>query len=118
MLWFYFFFFKQKTAYEVRISDWSSDVCSSDLAAPAPPGRRAPAIPPDQRQRHGVPDAAPVRCPAWSSGRPYRHRRQSPHRQDAAAARDRKRVVWGKRVSERIDLLGPRTFKNKKTNHI
>src|SRR3546814_6031506 len=33
MLWhiFSFFFFKQKTAYEMRISDWSSDVCSSDL---------------------------------------------------------------------------------------
>src|SRR3546814_3980180 len=36
MLWCYiavdvFFFFKQKTAYECRISDWSSDVCSSDL---------------------------------------------------------------------------------------
>src|SRR3546814_8790955 len=30
MRW-YFFFFKQKTAYEMRISDWSSDVCSSDL---------------------------------------------------------------------------------------
>src|SRR3546814_19623858 len=29
----YFVFFKQKTAYEMRISDWSSDVCSSDLAA-------------------------------------------------------------------------------------
>src|SRR3546814_4312200 len=28
---FIFFFFKQKTAYEMRISDWSSDVCSSDL---------------------------------------------------------------------------------------
>src|SRR3546814_8248582 len=28
----YFFFFKQKTAYEMRISDWSSDVCSSDLS--------------------------------------------------------------------------------------
>src|SRR3546814_2390725 len=28
------FFFKQKTAYEMRISDWSSDVCSSDLASP------------------------------------------------------------------------------------
>src|SRR3546814_1682567 len=28
----FFFFFKQKTAYEMRISDWSSDVCSSDLA--------------------------------------------------------------------------------------
>src|SRR3546814_9743447 len=32
LLWF-FFFFKQKTAYERRISDWSSDVCSSDLCA-------------------------------------------------------------------------------------
>src|SRR3546814_5016814 len=30
-----FFFFKQKTAYEMRISDWSSDVCSSDLAGSA-----------------------------------------------------------------------------------
>src|SRR3546814_1848233 len=29
----FFFFFKQKTAYEMRISDWSSDVCSSDLIA-------------------------------------------------------------------------------------
>src|SRR3546814_18731421 len=32
-----FFFFKQKTAYEMRISDWSSDVCSSDLT-----GRKVP----------------------------------------------------------------------------
>src|SRR3546814_5916436 len=31
MIWAFFFFFKQKTAYELRISDWSSDVCSSDL---------------------------------------------------------------------------------------
>src|SRR3546814_6138147 len=31
MLFVSFFFFKQKTAYEMRISDWSSDVCSSDL---------------------------------------------------------------------------------------
>src|SRR3546814_11401460 len=31
VLSFCFFFFKQKTAYEMRISDWSSDVCSSDL---------------------------------------------------------------------------------------
>src|SRR3546814_11971554 len=30
----FFFFFKQKTAYEMRISDWSSDVCSSDLHNP------------------------------------------------------------------------------------
>src|SRR3546814_7893341 len=32
MKWCVFVFFKQKTAYEMRISDWSSDVCSSDLA--------------------------------------------------------------------------------------
>src|SRR3546814_9724365 len=31
------FFFKQKTAYEMRISDWSSDVCSSDLILSNPP---------------------------------------------------------------------------------
>src|SRR3546814_3054892 len=34
MLCFFFFFFKQKTAYEMHISDWSSDVCSSDLMFP------------------------------------------------------------------------------------
>src|SRR3546814_16303794 len=46
-----FFFFKQKTAYEMRISDWSSDVCSSDLA-------------PCRRARRDEPDSAhPRRCP-------------------------------------------------------
>src|SRR3546814_2426459 len=35
-----FFFFKQKTAYEMRISDWSSDVCSSDLCDGARPLQR------------------------------------------------------------------------------
>src|SRR3546814_6431235 len=39
MIIFYFFFFKQKTAYEMRISDWSSDVCSSDLDAGSPQTR-------------------------------------------------------------------------------
>src|SRR3546814_1588994 len=39
----FFFFFKQKTAYEMRISDWSSDVCSSDLLAP-----RSDSHPPSQ----------------------------------------------------------------------
>src|SRR3546814_9347469 len=43
----FFFFFKQKTAYEMRISDWSSDVCSSDLALVEP-----------QRQRGGDEKAA------------------------------------------------------------
>src|SRR3546814_3880669 len=41
-----FFFFKQKTAYEMRISDWSSDVCSSDLIlANAAHDRRDPSLP-------------------------------------------------------------------------
>src|SRR3546814_17235346 len=54
----FFFFFKQKTAYEMRISDWSSDVCSSDLPRPARPSRSAsligvaaPAM--RERARHG-----------------------------------------------------------------
>src|SRR3546814_19794039 len=34
-LWSYYLFFKHKTAYEMRISDWSSDGCSSDLPYPA-----------------------------------------------------------------------------------
>src|SRR3546814_14170956 len=42
------FFFKQKTAYEMRISDWSSDVCSSDLieghCAPQPRGLHVAAV--------------------------------------------------------------------------
>src|SRR3546814_4305545 len=47
----FFFFFKQKTAYELRISDWSSDVCSSDLprvrrTGPARPLRRAQRVGP------------------------------------------------------------------------
>src|SRR3546814_4210548 len=43
---FLFFFFKQNTAYEMRISDWSSDVCSSDLGG-RPQGAGQPA-----RDRH------------------------------------------------------------------
>src|SRR3546814_3682458 len=39
----YFFFFKQKTAYEMRISDWSSDVCSSDLTVLWDPAAKATA---------------------------------------------------------------------------
>src|SRR3546814_7372864 len=41
---FVLFFFKQKTAYEMRISDWSSDVCSSDLAVASSPGKDVAAV--------------------------------------------------------------------------
>src|SRR3546814_21049885 len=50
MIYFVVFFFKQKTAYEMRISDWSSDVCSSDLCPPFA-----------DQDRIGIPDAPP-RC--------------------------------------------------------
>src|SRR3546814_7388521 len=56
-LFYVFFFFKQKTAYEMRISDWSSDVCSSDLgvtSAPAsqifPWGDSQPSLGPDRHR--------------------------------------------------------------------
>src|SRR3546814_15339267 len=42
------FFFKKKTAYEMRISDWSSDVCSSDLAAALATGNSVLAKPAEQ----------------------------------------------------------------------
>src|SRR3546814_3914325 len=50
---FLFFFFKQKTAYEMRISDWTSDVCSSDLRI-----RTVSTVAPRPRFR-----APPVRAP-------------------------------------------------------
>src|SRR3546814_14345867 len=57
-----FFFFKQKTAYEMRISDWSSDVCSSDLAEErGAAARRRPASEKGaRRHRHGLPALQPV----------------------------------------------------------
>src|SRR5881392_4391850 len=60
---YFFFFFKQKTAYEITHSDWSSDVCSSDL----PAARRSPA--PLGRGRHVCrrrPSARCGRCPGRS----------------------------------------------------
>src|SRR3546814_1703033 len=63
------FFFKQKTAYEMRISDWSSDVCSSDLVrVGGAEGRDHAAQLPGQRGRgHGserVETSAPPHYPA------------------------------------------------------
>src|SRR3546814_17070688 len=82
-----FFFFKQKTAYEMRISDWSSDVCSSDLVPRHVPGRsagrrlqtlwpRSEARPPLGEARHGR-SAAPHR----------RHRKGGRHWQSRLFAR-------------------------------
>src|SRR3546814_9779601 len=58
---FFLFFFKQKTAYEMRISDWSSDVCSSDLIAVQPrAGVRPFAVPPVVQRCREI--AGPIEC--------------------------------------------------------
>src|SRR3546814_10582642 len=57
----FFFFFKQKTAYEMRISDWSSDVCSSDLET-EDGGLR-------QVRRHDPEDPPPGRNPEYGAQR-------------------------------------------------
>src|SRR3546814_4805425 len=56
-----FFFFKQKTAYEMRISDWSSDVCSSDLSRLAATSAiRASLFSRARAQTHSAPASVPL----------------------------------------------------------
>src|SRR3546814_4454142 len=65
-----FFFFKQKTAYEMRISDWSSDVCSSDLNVENlkdEPAGQAPDATPAVRQALATPSSATERQPTQRS---------------------------------------------------
>src|SRR3546814_3221485 len=86
-----FFFFKQKTAYEMRISDWSSDVCSSDLGQEcrvAVGAGLVPAAQPGLRQRAEglVQRSLPQRQAMDRSGR---HGAQA----RAGAGIDRKSVV-------------------------
>src|SRR3546814_7376536 len=68
----FFFFFKQKTAYEMRISDWSSDVCSSDLS---PDGQRIAFVAPNKGQANDlyvveIADGAAPRRILRASGEP------------------------------------------------
>src|SRR3546814_17843656 len=105
---FFVFFFKQKTAYEMRISDWSSDVCSSDLFLQ----RRL--YPTDWRQT--PPSVRPA--DPFSMARTQRRERadlsQRVARPHAHLSRDRKSVVSGKSVSVRVDLGGRRIIKKYK----
>src|SRR3546814_12673213 len=113
-----FFFFKQKTAYEMRISDWSSDVCSSDLRS----GHReeGPAARPTTDECH-------VRAAARTAGGISCAERRlaafrvpvTPPAPDGIRAvpdseEDRKSGVEGKSGSVRVDLGGRRILK--KTN--
>src|SRR3546814_11247137 len=130
---FLFFFFKQKTAYEMRISDWSSDVCSSDLSArvrwpsfPSRPSSSRSASKPVFRKRRPHAAAmialprADVQIPLrlWHNDGVMPGPRRSLKPLDAAAldrpalrhverfetTRERKSVVWGKSVHVRVDL--------------
>src|SRR3546814_17270926 len=106
MLYCLFFFFKQKTAYEMRISDWSSDVCSSDLARGfrrsygwVSLGRRL------LSERIGF----AALCCAQLLADAVELVGHPGHRPGG----DRKRVVLGKGVSVRVDLGGRRSVKQK-----
>src|SRR3546814_13972985 len=130
------FFFKQKTAYEMRISDWSSDVCSSDLAAALPAPRRdggrgwsfgREELHGDRRHdcacagRHalrlsrGVPDLA-ARCHDVTRCRSGGNYSRLARGHGGGSGRDRKSVVSGKSVSVRVDLGCCRIIKQKKNS--
>src|SRR3546814_18834816 len=120
------FFFKQKTAYEMRISDWSSDVCSSDLKAAGVFSltRTVSDCVGIQRVASGsngtddVGRAIDVDCFAQAAdvninGAQFKVGVLAPH---AVKQPDRKSVVLGKMVSDRVDLGGRRLLKKKQNN--
>src|SRR3546814_20394415 len=122
------FFFKQKTAYEMRISDWSSDVCSSDLSAGALEAAWASRIRRGSGGAGGLAmrldDYRVMKRPdkqlesAWGL---WSEKSQSwlellfPSEQSDREAldSDRKSVETGKSVSVRGELGGRRIIKNK-----
>src|SRR3546814_6133627 len=132
LLWliFSFFFFKQKTAYELRISDWSSDVCSSDLFD------RLLGV------AEGQGAAVDLRDVKWALGELIPEQRaailpaaEGLSIEEAAASlaipagtfksrlwrgrlRDRQSVEVGNSVSVRVDLGGRRLIKKKKITTI
>src|SRR3546814_14340354 len=129
LVWFMqFFFFKQKTAYEMRISDWSSDVCSSDLlaararpieAGPGALSRAADAVVAPAKMtvvRVRVAQlcsfsqaamqcrASVIFCPSVGIRVGWTKKRGS----GAGSSRDRNSVGWGKRGTVRVDPGGRR----------
>src|SRR3546814_17248333 len=119
----FFFFFKQKTAYEMRISDWSSDVCSSDLPGaswvPRQLGcglilsRRAisASVTRSDRSLSTSIAVSPRRCPAAGRPRPLAGAR-------CGENQARQSVVQGKRVSVSVALGGRSVLKKKKNDNI
>src|SRR3546814_5329411 len=96
------FFFKQKTADEMRISDWSSDVCSSDLAES-----------PYQNAKEYIAAAKADAGQFVMAGTGSKQEDQIITVGLEQATGDRKSVVSGKSVAVRLDLGGRRITKNK-----
>src|SRR3546814_19457790 len=128
----FFFFFKQKTAYEMRISDWSSDVCSSDLIRRGGTGRRGSSALRNQLHQLAVravgeqPDRAVrvhldladagAEVPAVGLVQPVAvdgHADQPLTRQRSHQQAYPQSLVQGKSVAGRVDPVGPRLLKNK-----
>src|SRR3546814_7949139 len=115
-----FFFVKQKTAYEMRISDWSSDVCSSDLRFEvAQIFVSAPILGEFDRGAHqmalmafelGLQPFEKREGVGGGAGEPRDHLAVA---ELADLAGDRKSVVAGKSVAVRVDLGGRRIIKKK-----
>src|SRR3546814_16150271 len=120
-----FFFFKQKTAYEMRISDWSSDVCSSDLAEHGRENAQGSHYPCQHRRKgNGGAFGTADRCGGLRQSPEGAHDvagRSDDHLSDhqgqaPGPTEDRKSVVEGKSVSVRVDPGGRRHIKKKKKN--
>src|SRR3546814_1365823 len=107
-------FFKHKTAYEMRISEWRSDVCSSDLfhgtartGDAAYAGRLSPSV--RQAERSG---GSRLVCHRRPATRPVQGDRGAAGR--GTEELDRKSVAEGTRVSVRVDLGDRRSIKIQK----
>src|SRR3546814_11271792 len=109
----------------MRISDWSSDVCSSDLIAERPLGARHPVAIFDRGQVERLIGGAEhleemARAVALVAGTVGAQHDDRVRQNDLFARRerlDRQSGVQGKRVSVRVDLGGRRILKKKKTTH-
>src|SRR3546814_15550981 len=111
----------------MRISDWSADVCSSDLAVPVhvlrfdAGGERQARVPrvtrvQDQQREHAEQQLAPQRDSRWQTQWLHVSRRAGSSRPAPTPCAARKSVGWGECVSVRVDLGGRHIIKKKKNN--
>src|SRR3546814_14058397 len=125
-----FFFCKQKTAYEMRISDWSSDVCSSDLRIAGWDAQPLSlALDADGVHAGPINDIAGVFADPQVAARGMSFRPDGDEIDGLAspividggsmeATADRKSVGEGKSEEVRVDLGGRRSMKKKKTKRV